>query len=230
MIFESFSAVMLLAFGLGLLHAFDADHIMAVSTLASSKPGLNSSLKYCSRWALGHGLTLLFIGCVVYVLGLSVPVELSHVAEQLVGVVLIVLGLLVLRQIYIKKAHLHFHHHAGYPRHAHWHQHDKTTSHSAIDHQHEHRAVFVGVIHGTAGSAPLMALIPLSAVKSPVFALLYLAAFSLAVLVAMLLFGGLLGGLFTQLNRYSERMINRLRTFIACASIGFGVYLLRGLV
>ena len=48
-----------LAFGLGLLHALDADHIAAVSGLTGHRPSLKNSLRFCLRWAIGHGSVLI---------------------------------------------------------------------------------------------------------------------------------------------------------------------------
>jgi high-affinity nickel permease len=84
----NWGAVLTLAFGLGLMHALDADHIMAVSGLASARPGRRRALAFCARWAIGHGLSLLSIGAAVLLLGLAIPVSLSAHAESLVGVVL----------------------------------------------------------------------------------------------------------------------------------------------
>ena len=50
-----------LAFGLGLLHALDADHVMAVSGLAAKKPSFKSCVRFCFHWATGHGLALVII-------------------------------------------------------------------------------------------------------------------------------------------------------------------------
>ena len=218
-----------LAFGLGLLHALDADHIMAVSGLAARRPSLRNSLRFCARWAVGHGLTLLLIGGAVLLLGMAIPERLSAAAETLVGVVLIVIGLWALWDLRRARAHLHFHDHDNLPPHAHWHGHNQyTTQHDADEHRHQHSAVFVGVLHGTAGSAPLLALIPLASLgHSPWLGMAYLALFSLGVLLAMFLFGGLLGSSFDWLSRRGNSALRLTRTIVAASSMIFGVYLLQ---
>ncbi|HKK13287.1 MAG TPA: sulfite exporter TauE/SafE family protein [Gammaproteobacteria bacterium] len=227
---HSNATVLSLAFGLGLLHALDADHIMAVTGLASTRPGWRTSLAFCGRWAVGHGLSLVTIGAGVLLLGMAIPVRLSATAEHLVGVVLVAIGAWVLWDLVRKRAHLHFHRHDGMPGHAHWHQHHGRAGHDERAHRHGHRAVLVGLLHGTAGSAPLLALIPLAKMGSPWVGLAYLLVFSLGVLSSMLVFGGLLGGVYGWLNRWGERGVRAVRGLVGMSSIAFGGYLLVGLL
>ena len=162
--------ILSLAFGLGLLHALDADHIMAVSGLAARRPSLRNSLRFCARWAIGHGLTLLLIGGAVLLLGMAIPEQFSALAEAFIGVVLIVIGIWILWDLLRSRAHLHFHDHDDLPRHAHWHaHHSHSIPHNTDTHQHQHSAVLVGILHGAAGSAPLLALIPLAGLSGNIF-------------------------------------------------------------
>jgi len=229
-------SVLFLAFGLGMLHALDADHIVAISGLSCQKPDKKTSLLYCARWAVGHGSALLLIGAAVMFLGMAIPQHLSALAEHLVGFVLIVIGLAVLRDIYRQRAHLHFHHHGGSTPHAHWHRHqqaalqhqsglNRSDSHHSDKHQHSHAPVFVGVLHGVAGSAPLLALLPLTQMKSPWLGMSYLLLFGLGVFMAMLIFGGVIGHLFGWLKSWGNRFINLLRLGVSMISIVYGVKL-----
>ena len=120
------------------------------------RDGHSNTLRFCLRWGLGHGLVLLTVGLAVMGLGMAIPINLSQYAEQLVGVVLILIGLYVLSDLVRKNAYSHSHAHDDFPEHAHWHRHD-----SLLSHRHRHGAVMVGMLHGTAGSAPLLALLPL---------------------------------------------------------------------
>lgn len=225
--------ILSLAFGLGLLHALDADHIMAVSGLAARRPSLRNSLRFCSRWAIGHGLTLLLIGGAVLLLGMAIPEQFSALAEGFIGIVLIAIGLWILWDLLHSRAHLHFHDHDNLPRHAHWHaHHDHSAPHSLQHnedpHQHKHSAVLVGVLHGAAGSAPLLVLIPVAGLgNSPWLGMGYLALFGLGVLLAMFIFGGLLGSTFAWLDRWSTQALRLTRTGVAISAVGFGLYLLQ---
>jgi len=220
-------SLLFLAFGLGMLHALDADHIMAVSSLSCQKPDKKKSLIFCSRWALGHGAAVMLIGAAVIFMGFAIPEQLSHVAESLVGVVLIGLGIYVLWDMYRKRAHLHFHQHDGMHDHAHWHSHyNHQTQHQDDPHKHSHAPVFVGLLHGTAGSAPLLALLPLSSMTSPWTGFAYLLLFGVGVFISMLLFGGLLGQVFAWLKHWGNQFINGLRFLVSVVSIAYGATLM----
>ena len=220
--------ILFLGFGLGMLHALDADHVMAVSGLTSSRPGLKSSISFCWRWAVGHGLILLSVAITVYVLDMAIPVQMSQLAENLIGVVLVVIGLLVLFDLYKRKAHLSFHHHQGMHGHIHWYvPHDESVKSDTSSTHHDHRAVLVGMLHGLAGSAPLLAIIPVTRSDNAWIALLYVLLFSIGVVFSMLMFGGVMGLLFRQLSCYSRKLIQALRAIVGVSAILFGFVLLR---
>lgn len=226
---HSLYLILVTAFGFGMLHALDADHIAAVSGLASTRPGFGNSVRFCARWAIGHGLALMVIGIAVLFLGMAIPVELSEFAESLVGLVLILIGAYVLYDLLRKKAHLHFHKHDEMTRHAHWHTHHKHQVREKEEtHHHGHGAVMVGLMHGTAGSAPLLALIPLGKLGSPWYGISYLALFGTGVFISMLVFGGVLGSLFSWLNRHGNSFVRSMRALVALGSMSFGSYLLYG--
>ncbi|WP_455222304.1 HoxN/HupN/NixA family nickel/cobalt transporter [Kaarinaea lacus] len=223
-------ALISLAFGLGMMHALDADHIMAVSGLASTRVSFRNSLQFCLRWAAGHGLALLSIGSFVYLLGMAIPHSLSHYAESAVGIMLMIIGVWILWELKSQNAHLHFHRHDNLPEHAHWHKHHHhIQQHDQDPHTHQHGAIIVGILHGTAGSAPLLVLIPLAKLESPVYAITYLALFSTGVLISMVLFGGFIGGIYHWLSRLGSGFVKTLRIIVASSAIVFGGYLASGI-
>ena len=209
--------ILSMAFGLGMLHALDADHIAMVTSLSSSHAGFRKSVLYCSRWALGHALTLMLLGVLVLVIGIQIPPQYSELAELLIGVFLVLLGLWLLWDLRQQHIHIHFHVHDGLPEHAHWHSHHQDNSH-----RHQHRAMFIGSLHGFAGSAPLLALIPVAVNQQPLTGMLYLLLFSLGVITAMLLFGGLLSIVTRYLAQLSHRLLIGLRILISLATITVG--------
>ena len=217
---EAVLSILTLAFGLGLLHALDADHILAVTTLASTRPGPRTALAFCGRWALGHGLTLLGIGGAVMLLGLGLPRELSQVAERLVGVILIGVGAWVLFDLARRRLRLGLHRHPGMPAHAHWHPEPGRVDHG-------HGAVLVGIVHGIAGSAPLLAVLPVAATGRPGVGLAYLLVFGLGVLAMMLVCGGLLGQVWARLQGRG-RWLTGLRAVVATGALAFGTHWLAG--
>ena len=146
--------------GGGLLHALDADHILAVSTVAAGGDASRRRvLRTALNWALGHGLSLGVVTLSVLGLGLAMPEGLSAMAELLVGVILLAAGLSLLWAGWRGEVALSLHRHGGLPAHAHLHGRDHVGApgRGLVD----HRPVLIGIIHGVAGSAPLLALLPL---------------------------------------------------------------------
>ena len=110
----SLTAALGIGFLLGLRHALDADHVVAVSTFVSQERGL---LRACLRgafWGLGHTLALLAVAIAVVAFKLTISPELEHGVERLVALVLIGLGgHVVLRAVATRGLHRHAHTHGG---------------------------------------------------------------------------------------------------------------------
>src|SRR5690554_5493586 len=194
--------ILLLALGAGggLLHALDADHILAVSTVAvSGDASRRRILRTAFNWALGHGLSLALVTLVVLGFGLAVPETLSSAAELLVGAILVAVGLSLLRGLWRGELRFSAHRHSGLPTHVHLHDAAHLPASDRRD-AGDHRPVLIGIIHGIAGSAPLIALLPLVIKAEFVLAGLYILLFTLCVAAAMCLFGGLLGALVSDLQ------------------------------
>ncbi len=220
-------SVLALAFALGMLHALDADHVMAVSGLAATQSRAAQCLRFCLRWGLGHGATMLLIGCAVILLGMTIPDRLSALAESAVAVVLVLIGLWVFWDLSRQRAHIHFHQHDASPGHAHWHRHrdDAHSSHASPRHAHGHGALLVGMLHGAAGAAPLLVLLPLASSSSPMLALAYLLLFCVGVLGSMLIFGGLLSRVYDKLASRGTQAARALRAIVALSALALGLHL-----
>lgn len=214
-------AIFFLAFGAGLLHALDADHVMAVTAIASRKMGMRSIVNLCLKWSIGHGSVIFVVGTAIFVFGFNIPHELSAYAEKAVAILLIAIGGWILLDLYRSRAQIHFHSHDGLTQHAHWHVDENKKSNHA-DPNHNHNAVLVGVLHGFAGLAPLLALIPVA--EQPVsHAVIYLLIFCLGVFLSMLVFGGVLGKVIEGIQGYSVLSIKLIRAMVATASISLGL-------
>lgn len=217
-----------LGLGLGLLHALDADHILAVSSLSVASNRARPAWQFCTRWALGHGAVLLGAGSLAFLVGRGLPPAWSDYAEGAVGLVLMLLGAWVLIELRRRRIHCHFHCHDGLPAHAHWHMHASEAAHPRADHRHGHGATLLGALHGLAGSAPLLALVPLARHDTGWPAVLYLLVLSFGVLFGMLAFGGALGGALAWLERRGLRWLQRLQAATAMAAMAVGAHLLLG--
>lgn len=213
--------MLLVGFGLGALHALDADHIMAVSVLSNQKPGIRRTLWQSMNWALGHGGVLVLSGVFLFGFGLALPETLQHAAEASVGLLLIVLGLGFYLQMRKERLSLQKHSH-GDIEHTHWQTENHGTEASAT--REAHKPVFVGVLHGLAGSAPALALIPAVGKGDITLAIGYLLIFSLGVMLSMLAFG--LG--FARIQHFLSHNYNRIfawsRHGLALGSIALGSF------
>ncbi len=118
----SFVSVLVFGFLLGLRHAFEADHLVAVSTLVTSKRSVWKSIRFGVIWGVGHSATLLAVGGVVLILQVRIPPFLELSLEGLVGAMLVGLGLMTLLDCRRRRIHLHQHTHAG-TTHLHFHTH-----------------------------------------------------------------------------------------------------------
>ena len=98
-------------------------------------------------------------------------------------------------------------------------------SHQKDNHQHSHAPVFVGVLHGIAGSAPLLVLLPLSQMATPWIGMSYLFLFGFGVFIAMVIFGGVIGQVFGWMKQWGNRFINSLRLSVSLLSIIYGAKL-----
>ena len=215
-----------LGFALGLVHAFDADHVLALSVFSSRGEGASHGIRAGIRWAIGHGLVLVAVGAGLLLLGQNLSPAFTSTAEMGVGFVMIGLGAWVLVEIFRQRGHLHFHEHGQLPPHAHWHRHERDHPHpQRHEHQHEHAPLFVGGLHGLAGSAPILAVLP-AAARSPMLGLAYLVLFAIGVSVAMAVVSGLLGHLSGRFSRRgNRRSLLSLRAASASGSILLGLWM-----
>ncbi len=218
-------ALISIGFTLGLVHALDADHVMAVSVLSNSRPGFIRTIGFCANWALGHGGVLMASGLLLFGLGIGIPAALGQLAEIFVGLFLIAMGLICLWRFRRERISLSEHHH-GLIVHRHWHiegdaAHDGA---SANDPHKGHAPVMVGIMHGLAGSAPALALVPVVANGDLLVAMFYLALFSIGVMLAMLTFGMGFGATQRFLQQRYLWVFNYFRNFIAISSVLVGGY------
>lgn len=217
-------AMLMAGFSLGLLHALDADHVMAVTTLSAQKPSFKRTVLFGMQWAVGHGAILMLCGLLLFGLSIQLPDTFVALAESSVGVLLIVIGLMCLRQCYQQKLTLVEHEHDGV-KHTHW-------CLNEVEHtkKNEHAPVFVGMLHGLAGSAPALAVVPMMVQPDTEgfsqlgLAMAYLGLFSVGVLLSMTLYGTGLGALQNKLKQTNIRVFQLSRYVIALASIGLGGY------
>ena len=167
----SVDSLLALGFVLGLRHAIEADHLAAVSTIVTERRSLMSSLVVGASWGFGHTLALLVASVGVLLLRYQLTARMAHGFELCVGIMLVLLGANVLRTLVRRGAS---------------HTHDHTTSAlgSHTDAWLVARPLLVGMVHGLAGSAPLL-LLTLTVISSPWAAFSYIAVFGVGSIMGM---------------------------------------------
>jgi ABC-type nickel/cobalt efflux system permease component RcnA len=183
------SIVAVLAIGglLGFRHAFEPDHLAAVSTLATRPAArLWSAARLGLIWGLGHTVTVGAVALLIIALGVRLPDRFWPGAELLVAGLLILLGGMVIWRYLRGRWHMHAHAHTAAAPHFHLHSHAAEPSH---EHAHAsvdaRRSLGFGVAHGLAGSGAIAALL-VAAVPETMSRLVYFAAFSAGTIVGML--------------------------------------------
>ena len=216
-----------LGFILGLKHALDADHIVAVSTIVSEHKSISKSSLIGTFWGLGHTVSLFLIGLLVILLRLVIPPKLALLMEFGVAMMLVFLGANIIWKFFReRKIHIHSHEHDGVP-HAHIHLHEQGREEA---HEHNHLIKFgskpflVGLVHGVAGSAALMVLV-LTTIPSPLTGLLYIVVFGVGSIGGMLLMSSLIGLPFVFTANKFASMNQAIKVLAGTSSIAFGVYL-----
>lgn len=210
-------------FTLGCLHAFDVDHVAAVTAFASKHPSARRAAWFGISWGLGHTATLLVLGGLSVALKFAIPPALSSAAEILVGGLLVSIGVWVLREFFRgKKIHFHRHTHDGI-EHLHFHSHDH-----GRDHRHRHSMFFVGAAHGFAGTAAVLVLLPMTIAQSLGYALVYLILFGIGTMSAMALFAYLLGHVTQRAG--SEKILAGVQAVAGSLSVILGILWISGRV
>src|ERR1700681_200487 len=87
-------AIMLLGFVLGMRHATDPDHVVAVTTIVSRERTMLHAASIGALWGLGHTFTILAVGSTIILFKLTIPPRLGLSMELSVGLMLILLGVL----------------------------------------------------------------------------------------------------------------------------------------
>lgn len=218
------------AFGLGLIlgikHALDADHVIAVSTIVTEHRSFKWASLIGAFWGLGHTVTLFMVGLLVIGLRLTIPIRLALGLEFLVALMLVFLGASILWRSF-RQQRLHTHTHAHNPEtHIHFHVHER----SEEDHSHSHpframrKPFFVGMVHGLAGSAALMLLV-LTTIPSPLAGLAYIVIFGIGSVGGMLALSSMIAVPFVLTARRFTLLNRWIRILAGGTSIGFGFIL-----
>jgi ABC-type nickel/cobalt efflux system permease component RcnA len=223
---ETSFAVFGLGFALGIRHALDPDHLVAVSTIVSRHKSVVRSSIVGAFWGVGHTASLLICGIIVLALRLRIPDSVVAAAERAVAVMLVLLGVNALwRAIRSSKVHAHFHTHEG-RRHIHFHAH-QAQSQGSHDHRHVFemglRSLLIGMVHGLAGTGALMILV-IAAAPSLLAGSIYILLFGLGSIAGMLILSSAISIPFVVSARFFQAFNSGLQYVTALMSIGLGLF------
>ncbi|MGH7559657.1 MAG: hypothetical protein ACRENB_01425 [Gemmatimonadales bacterium] len=218
---------------LGVVHALELDHMVAVTAFVSHRPTPLAALRFGARWGLGHSAAVLLLGGAALVADFRIPAGAEQGLEAVVGAALIGVGFWSLRAT----RNLHLHAPDEHGDHAHLHLHAK----AAPGHVHPHGADAahpphhhpkgigtVGLIHGLAGTSAAVALLPVTLGPSLGFGLAYLGTFGVGVIAGMSAFAFLTALAMRTARQRSVAIGRRIAGSAGWASVAVGAVWLVG--
>jgi ABC-type nickel/cobalt efflux system permease component RcnA len=244
----SLLSIVALGFFLGMRHATDPDHVIAVTTIVSRQRSIRHAALIGILWGLGHTITILAVGSAIILFGLVIPPRLGLTMELSVGLMLILLGALNLSGMmrWITESitavqsgqHSPPHEHSDSVRnHSHGHSLEK---HGYVDDvtpagwadrtfgrlglYQVVRPLAVGIVHGLAGSAAI-ALLVLTTIRVPSWAVFYLLVFGIGTVAGMMLITAAIAVPFTLSEDRFARLNRGLGLFSGVVSLAFGLFI-----
>jgi high-affinity nickel permease len=243
-------SILAVGFFLGMRHATDPDHVIAVTTIVSNQRNSTRAALIGAFWGVGHTVTIFLVGAGIILFNLVIPVRVGLSMELSVAVMLIILGLMnvtgFLRSMPATSAHphdgdalihshahshgdyIHNHPHTHQPE-AHPHAPDQTPL-AWIDHvlgrislYQYLRPFVVGVVHGLAGSAAV-ALLVLTTIRNVHWAIAYLLIFGVGTIAGMMLITMSIASAFTMVGKGRQRFSRRLALASGLLSLCFGIF------
>jgi high-affinity nickel-transport protein len=246
----SFFSILAVGFFLGMRHATDPDHVIAVTTIVSNqRNGLRAAL-IGAFWGVGHTLTIFVVGAGIILFNLVIPARVGLSMELSVAVMLIILGLMnvagFLRSMpagsnqnqdgaevirshpYSHGDDIHSQPHGHQPE-VHPHPHDDTPlawmdrAFGRIGLYQYLRPFVVGVVHGLAGSAAV-ALLVLTTIRNLRWAIGYLLIFGVGTIAGMMLITMSIASAFTMAGNGRQKVSHGLALASGLLSLGFGLF------
>ncbi|WP_347552805.1 urease accessory protein UreH [Pseudalkalibacillus hwajinpoensis] len=192
----SLLSILAIGFLLGIKHAIEPDHVIAVSTIASKTRSLWKSSLAGVYWGIGHTATLFLVGMLLFIFNATITDKWAMSLEMLVGFMLVFLGIKTLLT--------------------------KTANTGLKGSKSYLQSGMIGFIHGLAGSAA-MVLLTMSTVETLFQGAVYILVFGLGTCAGMLCFTTILGIPFVATRR-QIKLNHQLTLATGMLSVGFGFY------
>jgi high-affinity nickel permease len=232
----SLVSILVLGFVLGMRHATDADHVVAVSTIVSRERRIRSAAWIGALWGAGHTITIFAVGVCIIVFTLVIPPRVGLSMEFSVGLMLVLLGWLNLRGLsrtwrnnppLPNSTHIEAHPHAGG-------EHKHTSTDRSVDTMDRWfgnwtiyqwlRPLIVGLVHGLAGSAAV-ALLVLATLHNSRWAMAYLLIFGVGTIAGMMVITVAMASALNFAGSRSQWINRRLSIATGFLSVAFGLFL-----
>jgi hypothetical protein len=255
----SIVSFLFLGFFLGMRHATDADHVVAIATIVSRGHNVAGSALIGAAWGVGHTLTVMAVGAAIIVFGVVIPPQVGLSMEFAVGIMLVLLGVFTLTGMgraagtahlhagipgrHAPDLHEHLHAHGDYVhRHPHGHgpgahgHAEEDTPLARLDRSGLGRLALYQWLRPFAvgfvhglAGSAAVALMVLSIIREPMAALGYLLLFGLGTVVGMMLITLVLSAPFAFTAVNLPKFNWRLRVASGLVSFVFGVVLIYGI-
>lgn len=216
---------------IGMAHALEADHLASIGTLAADGNASPKRLAFLgASWGMGHTTTLLLLCLPVILFGVVLSELFTAGLEFLVGFMLVTLGGQVLWKMCRKKVHFHLHDHGDGQKHLHAHSHaGGSVLHEKNAHNHKHarfslRAYLIGLAHGAAGSAGLVALAA-AATRDVLTAAAYVLVFGAGSILGMAVLTYSVSWPLRMTEKSATRLFKTVQAGVASAAIFIGLRL-----
>ena len=211
-------AVILTGIVAGFVHVVGgADHLIAMAPAAINNP--QKALKNSFSWGLGHSSGVLLLAFLaIFIKDITPLNKFSNIAEFLVGISLLIVGVFAIKNSFQLSIHSHSHKHENGIAHRHFHFHVKEQKNN--NKNHAHALTGLGLLHGLAGGSHFLAVLPALALPLT-SACLYLISYLIGSLASMNFFACLIS--FTTFKA-SQKFIKRLIAVTGGVSFSLGLF------
>lgn len=241
----SLLTIIAIGFFLGMRHATDPDHVIAVSTIVTREHSVKRSALIGAAWGVGHTLTILAVGSAIILFRITLPPRVGLGMELAVAVMLIFLGIRNIRGMInwsvdrspVAAESPRYHSHGDY---VHLHQHPQSHGHphdlqrtpvATMDRWFKRsgfyqllRPLVIGIVHGMAGSAAI-ALLVLSTISNVRWGIVYLAVFGVGTVLGMMLITLALGSTFAYGQKRFAHIGRHFGLAAGLISLAFGLFI-----